>query len=214
MRSINSALVIVVMLFVTYALVYPGVLEDIEYTIVKIEEMGNIKCSVTVFLKNKATKEQLTEIANNIRKMLGKTYDRVFIVYYFPGMEVGYGAWATSHFNPNLKINIIGSSIEEDKIINAAYLHEDDNIIGRWVRHSVVTQYILRKDNGKIFMIIIYKDNSKSETEMIEVVNGEDTLYREKNGDSYSEDYRINDQGILAIYDYEGFIRALHQFSP
>jgi hypothetical protein len=40
----------------------------------------------------------------------GKKYERVYICYYLPGMEVDAGAWATGHFNPDLEVRIFGTS--------------------------------------------------------------------------------------------------------
>ena len=35
-------------------------------------------------------------------------YKRVFILYYLPNMPVGEGAWAISHFEPELHLQILG----------------------------------------------------------------------------------------------------------
>lgn len=55
------------------------------------------------------TKLQLTELAKQLYSQYeGEKYDRVFICYYLPGMVLNSGAWATSHFNPDLEVRILG----------------------------------------------------------------------------------------------------------
>ncbi|MCK5127620.1 MAG: hypothetical protein KAR42_15290 [candidate division Zixibacteria bacterium] len=74
-----------------------------KYSIIKKEMFGRIKCSFDIRLENKVSEAVLKKISLKLRK---KKYDRVFICYYLPGMVVDAGAWATGHFNPDLKIII------------------------------------------------------------------------------------------------------------
>ena len=74
-----------------------------KYSIIKKETLGRIKCSFDIRLKEKVSEEILEKISKKLRK---KKYDRVFICYYLPDMIVDAGAWATGHFNPDLKIII------------------------------------------------------------------------------------------------------------
>jgi hypothetical protein len=52
--------------------------------------------------------EVLRAIATQLKNSDAHTYERTFIVYYLPGMEIGSLAWATSHFDPELQVRIIG----------------------------------------------------------------------------------------------------------
>ncbi len=51
------------------------------------------------------TRAEIRKIAERLRD---ERAERTFIVYYLPGMDVDAGAWASSHFNPDLEIRIYG----------------------------------------------------------------------------------------------------------
>lgn len=56
----------------------------------------------------KAINEDLTVLSNHLyKKHKGKKFERVFICYYLPGMEIDAGAWATGHFDPELEVKIL-----------------------------------------------------------------------------------------------------------
>jgi len=76
------------------------------YEIINEKSFLNVKTSLDIRLKEKVDKSTLREIAYELYNNR-KNFERVFIVYYLPGMEVDKGGWATSHFNPNLKIEIL-----------------------------------------------------------------------------------------------------------
>lgn len=42
------------------------------------------------------------------KKYRGRKYKKVFICWYLPGMILDSGAYATSHFDPDLKVEILG----------------------------------------------------------------------------------------------------------
>lgn len=53
--------------------------------------------------------------------------------YWLPGMVIGNGAWATTHFNPDLKVEVFGVTAANKEALsatmNAAPLEQ---LIGRW----------------------------------------------------------------------------------
>jgi hypothetical protein len=66
-------------------------------------------------------------------------------------MTQGAGAWATSHFNPNLEVKIWGTTIEEEKALMSKPKNLSGNIIGEWLDESSYgAKYTLIKRNGKI----------------------------------------------------------------
>lgn len=87
------------------------------FEIIEDISKSNIKRSVTVRLKSKVSKKTLSQIARKIKKSDRNVYQRTFILYYLPEMEIGAGAWTTTHFNPTLKANIWGLSLEEEKAL-------------------------------------------------------------------------------------------------
>ena len=86
---------------------------DINYDLIEYQIIPNIKYSADIRLDRKLTKSELEYLANRIYKEKDiKNYERAFLSYYLPNMEIGSGAWATTHFNPNLEVIILGLDIE------------------------------------------------------------------------------------------------------
>jgi len=80
---------------------------DIIYKIIKDEKKRDIKRSVHVLLNRRVSKEILTLIASNIKQGDPKRYERTFIGYFYKG-QTSSAYWATTNFNPNLEVIVIG----------------------------------------------------------------------------------------------------------
>ena len=85
------------------------------YSIISENHYRNVKRSIDVRLDKKASAEVLNAIALKLKNMERKKYERTFIAYYLPNMEVGAGAWATSHFDPELDVRILGLTADEEE---------------------------------------------------------------------------------------------------
>ena len=123
-------------------------------------------------------------------------------------MQVGTGAFATSHFNPNLNV-VFGSEPEFVKSSPSLILTPQNGIkiIGTWYDNSLGTQ-------------IVYQIYQKSDCYILRRIIGdgftEDKMrYMNVNGlkkftyDSDEIEYFVIDQsGKLGIYDEDGFIMS------
>jgi len=202
---------ILVTLLITTFLLFPAVsafaksFQGVSYTIIEKTSMGNIKLSIDIRLEQKVSKGFLQKLALKLRQGEPIKYDRIFICYLLPGMTPGAGAWATSHFNPNLEVKIWGTTIEEEKALMSKPKNSSGNIIGEWLDDSYGAKYTLIKRNGKIIMICKYKDGSGSEDEMIQKKQLGKLRFEEKEGNDFGEYYLIESNGRLAIYDNSGF---------
>ena len=180
--------------------------QGVKYTVVEKSNLGSIKSSIDIRLEKKVSKDFLQKLALKLRKAEPRKYDRMFITYYLPGMTPGSGAWATSHFNPNLEVKILGTTIEEEKALMSKPQKSSGKIIGEWLDESSYgAKYTLIKRNGKIIMICKYKDGSGSEEEMIQKKQSGKLRFEEKEGNDFGEYYLIEGNGRLAIYDNSGF---------
>lgn len=84
-----------------------------QYTIQKEDSYPTKKCSIIILLQEKTTEDQLRLIAEEVRSKSGrKKYNPLFIEYYLPGMVSGSGAYATSHYNPELEVKIMEFMLE------------------------------------------------------------------------------------------------------
>jgi hypothetical protein len=186
-----------------------AVSNEIKYTIINEEKMENIKTSIDVRLESEANKEIITKIANKLRKDGRRNYQRVFINYYLPGMEVGNGAWALSHFNPNLEVQILGFTKEEKTQLLENTSPLESNLIGRWIDNTPYSGGVITiSRNANILELSIkYKDGSKSSKKLIEkIVNGQKRWIEEDN--VFGEYYVLNNDGNLSIYDTEGLVKT------
>lgn len=179
--------------------------ENLRFEIQEYDIIDNIKYSANIILERRLTEKELIDLADyiyrneNIRK-----YQRGFLSYYLPNMKIGNGAWATTHYNLNLKVIIFGLKVEEENFLNNNKLQPKNNqeIIGQWL------------DNLSLSLISIYKENNKLMERRLSL-DGNIALYKIKrkglsffNSKRYKrgEYYKLSKNGILSLYDKKGLI--------
>lgn len=181
---------------------------DVGYTVINTNVIPGIKRSLDVRLSRKVEEDVLRSIAMNLKKADPKRYERTFIVYYLPEMDVGAGAWATTHFDPDLEVNILGLSTQQEEALTTKVEDTTRQVVGNWLDQSPMVAgkiSIYRKD-GKLYMERKFKDGSSSNKEMVEKPSSNGKRYEEKGGSSFGEYYIIDRQGNLQIRDREGLI--------
>jgi hypothetical protein len=183
--------------------------QDVNYTVIEKTSLGSVKGSIDIRLEKKVTKDFLQKLALKLREAQPKKYDRLFITYYLPGMTPGLGAWATSHFNPNLEVKILGTTIEEENALTGGAKNSSGEIIGEWLDEFLGAKYTLMKKNGKIIMVLKFKDGSGSEKEMIQKNQSGRLRFEEKGGNDFGEYYLIERNGDLGAYDSAGLISTM-----
>lgn len=172
---------------------------DINYTV--IDEDRNeyaSKSNIKVRINKKTTKDVLTEIALEIKKDR-EGLNNLFIFYYPEGMSTSGMAWATSHFTPDLKVNILGSTIEEDRKMSE--IQVDGKIIGKWKSDVLMGAILIlyENDQGQEFMKIKFKDGGSMEDEIARTkINGGTRL---DDGNEHGEYYILDKDGKLSLYD-------------
>lgn len=183
------------------------VVPDSLYKIVSEKEnvnpkLGINKCNIEIELKHKISKEELTALANKLRE-IRKSYDNLWIFYNLPGKQAGSAAWATTHFTPNLKVEILGASDQEEKVMNEASV--DGTIIGKWqdTRPLAECTMIIYKKGNKIFMKSTYGDGSSSDDEFIKK-NYKGKIRYEQKVNKHSEYFLIEGNGNLGMYGNDG----------
>jgi len=87
-------------------------LDNENFRIIEEKEYNSSECILRIRVSEQLDKNQLTEIAQLIRTDY-HSYKRLLIFYLLPEMEITDGAWATSHFNPNLEVKILGTPEEQ-----------------------------------------------------------------------------------------------------
>ncbi|GJL94545.1 MAG: hypothetical protein DHS20C05_09500 [Hyphococcus sp.] len=179
-----------------------------KYKILSDDSLGNIKRSVDVLLKERITENELKAIAQKIHGDC-TTYERTFIVYYLPGMKIGAGAWATTHFDPNLKVQIFGFLPDEVEAVAMDSL-ESTSVIGVWLDESVgAAKYILFLRDEKYFIDREFKDGSRKKFEVTPADISEDKSKFLVPNSNYNEYYQILPNGNMGIFDDDGLIVVL-----
>ena len=113
---------------------------DVSYTLVSSAVTPGFTRTLDVRLNRKVSEGVLRTIATQLKNSDEHTYKGTFyIMYYLPGMEVGSLAWATSHFNPDLQVRIIGVSSDQEEFLLGKTAHRAGvNRIGRWLEEGAL----------------------------------------------------------------------------
>lgn len=181
---------------------------DITYSIIDSYIFLDYKRSLDVRLNKKISEDALRVIAFKLKAQDPRSYERTFICYYIPGMEVGAGAWATTHFNPNLKVKILGMTADQEKALKQLPDDPSREVIGIWLDESpfIGSRITIFRQNRKLFLENMYTDGSSGKKEFVEKLSGKDRTFRKKEGSSVGEFYLIDNQGNLQLWDQEGII--------
>ena len=157
------------------------------------------------------SKDMLEELGRELHGQ-ARGFERTFIGYYLPDMEVGAGAWATTHFDPNLEINIFGLSVEKEEKLRSIQTPQDWDVVGRWLDPTnLYFGYritIFRKDNS-IFMDKTFSDGSSGQYKLIETKS---PVWRFNPVEEFSgtgDHWILNPNGQLEAHDNNGFITAV-----
>lgn len=182
--------------------------KNISYSIIKSTALRNTKRSVDVRLAGKVSEDILRLIARKIKTQDTIKYDRIFIAYYLPNMEVGSGAWATTHYNPKLEVKVLGLSKAEEEKRNSEPKDLSRDVIGVWYdeRPYIGAKITLYKKTGKLFIETIYKDGSKSKKRLIEKLFNSNRRFDTVIKSNFGEYWILDTDGKLKIYDNDGYI--------
>ena len=177
--------------------------EDVKWKITKEEpNSGLSKNNIEVSLNKKIDKQVLEEIAMIIRADRME-YNKLWIFYYIPNMTKGM-AWATTHFTPNLEVNIIGSTENQD-ITNSKTSDIVGEVLNKWRSEKSLmggTLILFKNSAQKKIMRITFKDGSKMDSEIVESnLNGK---LKYKDNNENGEFYILELNGNLGLYGKNG----------
>jgi hypothetical protein len=178
--------------------------EGVEYSIIK-EDPNELleKTNIEVRINKKVDEQTLKIIANELKDERGQ-YKNVWIFYYVPDKTDGAGVWATSHFSPKLKIEILGSTEVQDKeTSNVGDIKGD--VIGKWRSEKSLmgaTIILYKNDKSKQIMRINWKTGNPSEEEITE--STQNGLVKYLDGNENGEYYLLEKNGNLGMYGKDG----------
>lgn len=178
---------------------------DFSYSIIEDKTNEALeKNQLTIELNQKLTEGQIATLAEKLFDSKPKQR-RFYIFYLLHGMKNGSGAWATSHFDPELDIQILGSTSQEDENADKVSSEKiDGNVIGKWREEQYTSSnYVIYKKGKQTFIKTIYKNGQTSEEELTEkkVKNG--VRYDYKEGGYNGEYFVLNSNEELEFYNSE-----------
>jgi len=179
-----------------------------EYVLHDTEENGipnipKIKLSIDVVLKKRVNEQILKELAPLLHKKYnGDKYQNVFIEYFLIGMIKGNGAYATTHYTPNLEMRLYGLSNED-----IAYITAITTTKRYWIDDDWSAIIGIEKENKKFFLHRTFKDLSTDKTPLELYTKSNDTIFK-VNGTTDGEYYKINSLGNLEQYDNKGLVHT------
>lgn len=182
--------------------------DDVVYTVVDEQVVPTEKRSLDIRLNRKVSEGVLRAIALELKVSESEPYNRTFIGYYLPDSKVNAGYWATTHFNPDLEVRILGMTAESEAALRAEPEPADTGrtVIGRWMDNSpfVEKRLLIFRENGKYFMETTYKDGSSKVEELVEQSSTRGRRFAEAKGSQFDEHWVINNAVNLDLRDDEG----------
>jgi uncharacterized protein YgiM (DUF1202 family) len=132
-----------------------------QYTIESEEKLPPFKAVYVIRIPRAYSESEITSIAKHIRQQMGREFERIFMFYLTPGMIYGNGAYATTHYTPDLKVQVSGLS--EEKLSN---LRNNDTYsplaIGHWSNHHTPSVMSILKTAEGYLMQEIYSDGDRN----------------------------------------------------
>jgi len=187
------------------------------YQIIDSSRVGDAKCSLDIRLEHRLNEPELQPLALYIQGQHASGCQRVFLSYYLPGMEVGAGGWATTHFNPNLDVKILGLTVEE---AGARPPLPDGELVGRWISEMPAPNgfYTIVRRDGQPFGEWVFADGSNTakqkglQEELDERrIHTGGIRFETKGGDPHGEYYVLESDGRLGLYGSSGRFALLPQ---
>jgi len=186
-----------------------------KFTIIKEDKNELLKkVNIDVRLDKEISKTELKKIGLKIKEERPK-FDKFWIFYYLPEHKIGNGAWAITHFKPELEIEILGATKEASKEMNEKKV--TGTILNMWIDNDAImpNKIYLVSENDKLFIKTIYAKNKYSEAS--EIINEVSEV--KKNGtirynydNNHGDYYVVEKNGNLGLYDNEGkFKEALKE---
>lgn len=179
-----------------------GFLEDFSYEILSESvDLNPGSRALHVSISREIVASEIEQLAKVIKERHSE-YAKTFIFLYLPGMSMDGGAYATSHFDPDVSVKLMSDPIQDSR---EGLTTVDGKVIGVWReegRWSNVTQIIER--GNRLFIRKTKSSGEYSEHELVaRKTRGQNRLYQKGETLDY---VIINQSGDLEYWDDQGLI--------
>lgn len=192
------------------------IIDIIDYEIIEKEYNRAInKVNLTIELESKLSEIELEELGNQLKSKLYRRAEIVYVFYHLKKIKKHNTAWAITHFLPKEKtIEILGLKLEDEKVFYNKTIEDERKVLGHWIDETFLNSLItLFEENGKTYIEILFKDESKSIKEQI--------VSKVKGGKKYEDidnqhgEYVIIDKkGVLKYYSEDGLFNEIEKNKP
>ncbi|MBQ0736482.1 hypothetical protein [Aquimarina celericrescens] len=187
--------------------------EIINFKIInEVKDIQFKKTSIEIRLEEAVNLDILTMIALQLKKERS-SFNKLWIFYFLPEHEIGNGAWATTHFQPELEVKILGATMESSEELNSKTT--TGSIIGSWKDNDAMLPnrvFLVDEDNTLFIKTIYAKSKYAGEGgELIEKVKRKDYngLVRYDYKNNHGEYYILENNGNLGLYNDSGKFKEL-----
>lgn len=194
-------------------------------TILTDKKVYNLKRTVEIRLDRRISHQQLEALAHKIKALDSISYNRLFILYYLPHQKLGAGAWATTHFTPELEVEISGATVDDVKKLQAysatkgwqtppgprkslkwgdqepVNLQYGGDIIGEWIWDFPVSKMTLLRKDGHFFINEYYRGGGQNTVRVRAEKVKRGLKVQKFDPGPYNEFFIINKNGELEVYD-------------
>jgi len=174
-------------------------------SVVLAADMKPFKRSLLIRLKERVTEGALRRIAE---KLVTSGYERTFMGYLLPGMKEGEGAWASTHFDPKLRVRVFGTKKGEKEraIAKELAISPVPGAIGSWyIDHGVISRicrlYVAKK---KTYAKYVWVKDGNVSTEMVNVKQRKDGVEYRAPDNEHGEYLLLRPDGVLESRDADG----------
>ncbi|MEQ9590703.1 MAG: hypothetical protein RJS97_22360 [Parvibaculaceae bacterium] len=127
--------------------------------VIEQDRLGRIKRSMLVELDQEVSIAELEVIGRTLQAQ-EPGFERTFIEYLLPGMQAGSGAWATTHFDPDLKVVLSGFS--PNRPAHGAQPTATQSIAGIWKVQADGYVITILKEGNKSILARTYSDGDET----------------------------------------------------
>lgn len=174
------------------------------YKVVKDTVKERIKRTVEVELLSRADEQQLRALAQQIYNLKEANGERTFIGYRIEGEDKGQAFWATTNYDPDLKVTIFGLSEADYEKIKKAPLPQGE-IVGSWMVNLTddyrITVY---RKNDKTYMENLFSDGRSSNEEYTQFKLQNGLGLQDEIGRELGEYFVVTTKGDLEIWSKNG----------
>ncbi len=180
--------------------------DDVSYSVIGSDVLPGRKRRLDIRLNKRVSEETLRTIALDLKSQDSRDYDRTYMAYYLPDMIVDAGAWATTHFKPNLEVRILGLTSEEVEEIVAEPAPANWEVLGRWLDGSSFAggRITIFREDGELFIEEKFKDGSSLNKELIEKKSRLGRRFDPIEGFGNGDYWVLDASGDLQIRDNDG----------